>query len=60
MNPEFLIVLAGIGLFIAALILRYILRQIFNKAGDAIENKFADMKNKQSDNDRADLSDRYK
>ena len=48
------------GLVIAAYVMRYVIRTIFNKAGDAIDNKLAERKNEKSANKEENLSDRYK
>jgi hypothetical protein len=38
----------------------YIVRSVFNKAGDAIQNKLAEKKNKKSNGKEENLADRYK
>ena len=60
MSPEVLTGLAIAGLVVLSLVIRYIVRTVFNKAGDAIHNKLADKKNEQSDSREENLSDRYK
>ena len=60
MSPEVMIVVAVIGLVIFAYVLRFIIRKVFNKAGDVIQNKLADKKNEKSAGKEENLSDRYK
>jgi len=59
-NAMLVIILVSIGLIALILILRYVLRKIFNKASDAIENKFTDMKNQKNAGSEQNLSDRHK
>jgi len=59
-NAMLIIGLASVGIIVFILILRYVLRKIFNKVEDVVDNKFADMKNKKNDGKEENLSDRYK
>jgi hypothetical protein len=60
MNPTVAIALAVIGIVVLSYVIRYVIRTIFNKAGDALQNKLAEKKNKESDGKEENLSDRYK
>ena len=53
-------ILAVGGLVIAVCVIRYVIRTVFNKAEDAIQNKIAEKKNAQSEGREENLSDRYK
>ena len=60
MSPEVIMGLAIVGVIILALVVRWVVRMIFNKAEDAISNKLADRKNERSANQVENLADRYK
>lgn len=59
-NAMLIIGLASAGLIVLILVVRYVLRKIFNKVEDTIENKLADRKNAKSANKEENLSDKYK
>ena len=58
MSTELMIGLTVVGLVVLSYIIRYVVRTVFNKAGDAIQNKIADKKNADSGNREENLSDR--
>ncbi len=60
MGMNTMVILAGIGIAILGLVVRYIIRAIFNKAGDAMQNKIAERQNRKSSGTEEDLSNRYK
>jgi hypothetical protein len=59
MSRELIFVLAVIGLTLFLFVLRFVLRRIFYKAGDVIENKIAGIKNAKSGGAEENLADRY-
>lgn len=62
MNMDFQLLLIGIGIGIAVLLLviRYIIRYVFGKAEDAVNNKMNEHKSKRRPSGTEKLSDRYK
>ena len=46
MNMDFQLLLIGIGIAVLLLVIRYIIRFVFGKAEDAVNNKMNDRKSK--------------
>jgi len=60
MSQEVMMWLGIAGLVVLVFIIRFVVNTIFNKAGDAINNKLAEKKNEKSSDQEENLSDRYK
>ncbi len=60
MNANVMMWLAIAGLVVLSLVMRYVIRKVFNKAGDVLQNKLADRQNAKNNNREENLSDRYK
>ena len=60
MSQDVMIWLAVAGLVVIYVIIRFVIRTAFNKAGDVINNKLAEKKNEKLDGKEENLSDRYK
>jgi hypothetical protein len=60
MSQDVMMWLGIAGIVILAFIIRFVVNTIFNKAGDAVNNKLAEKKNEKSGSREENLSDRHK
>ncbi len=60
MNQTAMMVLGIGGIIVIYFVIRFVVRSVFNKAEDALQNKLAERKNAKNNNREEDLSDRYK